>query len=175
MNMDSLLQDLRFGFRMLLKARGFTAACVLTLALGIGCATTMFSLFEGPILNRPPVRDLDRIANVWSVNNDTGTDRGLLSVPNFLDLRSRNTTFEEVAALAGSDKVLMANGEPHRVAALMVSENFFHMLGASPKLGRVFNQDDERAGAPSVAVISYAMWRTNFGGRPAGSMNSCSA
>jgi putative ABC transport system permease protein len=166
MNMDSLLQDLRFGFRMLLKARGFTAACVLTLALGIGCATTMFSLFEGPILNRPPVRDLDRIANVWSVNNDTGTDRGLLSVPNFLDLRSRNTTFEEVAALAGSDKVLMANGEPHRVAALMVSENFFHMLGASPKLGRVFNQDDERAGAPSVAVISYAMWRTNFGGRP---------
>ena len=62
MNMDSLLQDIRFGFRMLVKARGFTAACVLTLALGIGCATTMFSLFEGPILNRPPVRDLDRIA-----------------------------------------------------------------------------------------------------------------
>ena len=91
---------------MLLKARGFSAACVLTLALGIGCATTMFSLFEGPILNRPPVRDLDRIANVWAVNDQTGTDRGLFSVPNFLDLRSRNTAFEEVAALARSDKVL---------------------------------------------------------------------
>jgi putative ABC transport system permease protein len=150
---------------MLLKARGFTAACVLTLALGIGCATTMFSLFEGPILNRPPVRDLGRIANVWAINDQTGTDRGLFSVPNFLDLRSRNTTFEEVAALAGSDRVLMGTGEPHRVAVLMVSANFFHMLGATPKLGRVFTQDEEQSGAQTVAVISFAMWRTNFGGR----------
>jgi predicted permease len=166
MNMDSLLQDLRFGFRMLVKARGFTAASVLTLALGIGCATMMFSLFEGPILNRPPVPDLDRIANIWVVNQQTGTDRGLFSVPNFLDLRSRNTAFEEVAALAGSDKVLRATGEPRRVAAFMVSANFFHMLGASAKLGRVFSQDEEQPGAPHVAVISEAMWRTNFGGRP---------
>ncbi|MFZ0820777.1 MAG: ABC transporter permease [Candidatus Acidiferrales bacterium] len=166
MNMDSLLQDLRFGFRMLLKARGFSAACVLTLALGIGCATTMFSLFEGPILNRPPVRDLDRIANVWAVNDQTGTDRGLFSIPNFLDLRSRNTGFEEVAALARTDKVLRVTGEPHRVAALMVSANYFHMLGAIPKLGRVFNQGEEQPGAPRVAVIGEAMWRTNFGARP---------
>ncbi len=166
MNVDSLLQDIRFGFRMLVKARGFTAACVLTLALGIGCATTMFSLFEGPILNRPPVRDLDRIATVWVVNQQTGTDRGLLSVPNFLDLRSRNNAFEELAALADSDKVLRAAGEPRRVAALMVSANFFHLLGANPKLGRVFSQDEKQPGAPRVAVISETMWRTNFGGRP---------
>ena len=166
MNVDSLLQDLRFGLRMLLKGRGFTASCVLTLALGIGCATTMFSLFEGPILNRPPVRHLDRIANVWAVDDQAGTDRGLFSVPNFLDLRTRNTAFEEVAALAGSEKVLKATGEPHRVAALMVSANYFHLLGASPKLGRVFSQDEEQPRAPRVAVISEAMWRTNFGGRP---------
>jgi putative ABC transport system permease protein len=164
--MDSLLQDIHFGFRMLVKTRGFTVACVLTLALGIGCATTMFSLFEGPILNRPPVRDLDRIANVWVVNQRTGRDRELLSVPNFLDLRSRATVFEELAALAGSDKVLTDAGEPRRVAALLVSANFFHTLGASPKLGRLFSQDDEQLGAPRVAVISEAMWRTNFDGRP---------
>jgi putative ABC transport system permease protein len=166
MNMDSFLQDIHFGFRMLVKARGFTAACVLTLALGIGCATTMFSLFEGPILNRPPVPDVDRIAHVWVVNQQTGTDRGLLSVPNFLDLRSRTTAFEELAALADSDKVLTAAGEPRRVAALMVSANFFHLLGASPKIGRVFSKDDEQPSAPPVAVISEAMSRTNFGGRP---------
>jgi putative ABC transport system permease protein len=166
MNMDALLQDIRFGFRMLVKARSFTVAGVLTLALGIGCAMTMFSLFEGPILNRPPVRDLDRIANVWVVNQQTGTDRGLLSVPNFLDLRSRTTAFEELAALADSDKVLTGAGEPRRVAALMVSANFFHMLGASPKVGRVFSQDEEQPGAPRVAVISEAMWHTNFDGRP---------
>ncbi len=154
------LPTTRFALRIphVLKARGFSVACVLTLALGIGCATTMFSLFEGPILNRPPVRDLGRIANVWTINDQTGTDRGLLSVPNFLDLRSRNAAFEEVAALAGSDKVLITSGEPHWVAALMVSANFFHMLGAGPKLGRVFTQDEEQPGAPSVAVISYAMW-----------------
>jgi putative ABC transport system permease protein len=166
MKMDSLIQDIRFGFRMLVKARGFTAAGVLTLALGIGCATTMFSLFEGPILNRPPVRDLDRIANVWVVNQQTGTDRGLLSVPNFLDLRMHTPAFEELAALASSDMVLTASGESRRVPALMVSANFFHMLGASPKLGHVFSEDEEQPGAPRVAVISETMWGTSFGGRP---------
>jgi putative ABC transport system permease protein len=165
MNLGSLLQDIRFGFRMLVKARSFTAACVLTLALGIGCSTTMFSLFEGPMLNRPPVQDLDRIANVWVVNQQTGTDRGALSVPNFLDLRSRAAAFEELAALADSNKVLTAAGEPRRVAGLMVTANFFHMLGASPKFGRVFSQDEEQPGAPRVAVISETMWRTNFGER----------
>lgn len=166
MNMDSLLQDIRFGFRMLAKARGFAAACVLTLALGIGCAMTMFSLLEGPILNGPPLRDLDRIANVWVVNQQTGRDRDLLSFPNFLDLRSRAAAFEELAAMASSDKVLTATGELRRVATLMVSANFFQMLGASPKLGRTFSQDEEQPSAPRVAVISEGMWRTNFGGRP---------
>lgn len=163
--MDSFLQDIQFGFRMLAKARGFAAACVLTLALGIGCATTMFSLFEGPILNRPPVRDLDRMANVWVVNQQTGTGRGLLSVPNFLDIRSRATWFEELAAIAESDRVLTDTANPRRVATLMVSANFFRMLGASPKLGHAFFRDEEQPGAPRVAVISEAMWRTDFGGR----------
>jgi hypothetical protein len=80
--MGAFVRDVRFGFRMLLKAPDSATTGVLTLALGIGCATTMCSLFEGPILNRPPVRDLDRIANVWVVNQQTGADPGLLSVPN---------------------------------------------------------------------------------------------
>jgi len=164
--MNSLLQDLRFGFRMIVKARGFSAASVLTLALGIGCATMMFSLFEGPILNRPPVPDLDRIANIWVVNQQTGTDHGLLSIPNFVDIRSRTAAFEELAAMADSNKVLTGLGEMPRSAALMVSANFFHILSARPKLGRVFSQDEEQPGALRVAVISEAMWRTNFDGRP---------
>jgi len=151
---------------MLVKARGFTAGSVLTLALGIGGATTMFSLFEGPILARPPVRDLDRIANVWVVNQHTGTDGALLSVPNYLDLRKRTSAFEELAALAGADKVLTDAGESRRVAALMVSANFFPMVGARPKLGRVFSQDEEQPGAPHVVVISENLWATSFGGRP---------
>ena len=148
MNMDSLLQDLRFGFRTLMKTRGFAAACLLTLALGIGCATVMFSLVEGPMMNRPPVRDLNRIANIWVVNHETRGDRGLVSVPNFIDVRSRTTAFEELAALAESDEVLTGRSVAQRVATLMVSSNFFHMLGASPKIGRVFSPDEEQSGAP---------------------------
>ncbi|MFZ0818530.1 MAG: ABC transporter permease [Candidatus Acidiferrales bacterium] len=163
--MEALWRDLVYAGRIFRKNPSFTATAVLTLALGIGCATTMFSLFEGPILNRPPVHDLDRIANVWATNEQTATDRGLISVPNFIDLKSRNTAFEEIATLEGSDKVLKTSGEPRRVAALMVSANYFHMLGASPKLGRVFSQDEEQPGAPHVAVISEAMWHTNFNGR----------
>jgi predicted permease len=164
--LQSVLSDCRYALRQFRKNPAFTAVAILTLALGIGCATTMFSLFEGPILNRPPVRDLDRIANIWVVNRETGTERGPLSIPNFLDLRNRTTAFEELAALAGSDKVLTAAGEPERIAALMVSANYFDMLGASAKLGRVFSQDEDQPGAPHVAVISEAMWRTRFGGRP---------
>ena len=164
--MDSFLQDIRFGFRTLLKARIFAAACVLTLALGIGCATTMFSLFEGPILNRPPVSNLNQIANVWVINQKNGVDRGLVSVPNFLDLKSRATAFQELAALAASNDVLTDMGQPQRVSTLMVSPNFFHLLGARPKLGRTFSQDEEQLGASRVAIISEGMWRTVFGGSP---------
>jgi predicted permease len=165
MNIESLLQDARFGCRTLLKARGFAVACVLTLALGIGCATMMLSLFEGPILNRPPVHDLDKIANIWLVNYKTGDNRGLISGPNFQALRNSATAFKELAALAGPEEVLTGKGQPRRVAALTVSSNFFHLLGVTPKLGRTFSKDDEQLGALPVAVISDAMWRSDFGGR----------
>jgi len=165
MSIESFLQDARFGSRTLLKARGFAVACVLTLALGIGCATTMFSLFEGPILNRPPVHDLERIANIWMVNHKTGDNRGLVSGADFLALRNSATVFEELTALAGADEVLTGKGQPRHVAALMVASNFFHLLGVNPKLGRAFSKNDEQPGAPPVAVISDAIWHSDFGGR----------
>jgi predicted permease len=123
----------------------------------------MFSVYEGTILNRPPVRDLDRLANVWVVNYQTGADRGSFSIPDFLTLRSHMTTFEELAAFAESDPVLTGVGEPRRVETLMVSSNFFHMLGAYPKFGRVFTENEDQPGASPVAVISEGMWRKDFG------------
>src|ERR1039458_8649734 len=126
----------------------------------------MFSVYEGTILNRPPVRDLDRLANVWMVNYQTGADRGSLSIPDFLNLRSHMSTFEELAAFEGSDHVLTGVGEPRRVETLMVSSNFFHMLGAYPKLGRVFTENEDQPGASPVAVISEGMWRKDFGEKP---------
>jgi putative ABC transport system permease protein len=164
--MGCIAQDLRYALRQLRKNPGFTAVAVLTLALGIGCALTMFSVYEGTILNRPPVRDLDRLANVWMVNYQTGADRGSLSIPDFLNLRSHMSTFEELAAFDGSDHVLTGVGEPRRVETLMVSSNFFHMLGAYPKLGRVFTENEDQPGASPVAVISEGMWRKDFGEKP---------
>jgi len=166
LHMDAIFQDVRFGFRMLVKAPSFTATVVLTLALGIGCAMAMFSLVEGAILIRPPVQELDRIANVWVVNKQTGTDRGLLSVPTFLDLRDHAAAFEELAAFVEAEKVLTNAGEPRRVGVLMVSSNFFHMLGVNPKIGRVFAQGEDQPGSPHIAVISEGMWSADFGGKP---------
>jgi putative ABC transport system permease protein len=161
--MSGLAQDVRCALRQLRRNPGFAAVAVLTLALGIGCALTMFSTYEGAILNRPPVRDLDRLANVWIVNYQTGTDRGSLSIPDFLNLRSHMTAFEELAAFASSDRVLSRIGEPRRVETMMVSGNFFHLLGARPKLGRVFTENEGQPGASPVAVISEGLWRRDFG------------
>ena len=164
--MGGMAQDILFGLRQLRRNPGFAAVAVLTLALGIGCALTMFSVYEGVILNRPPVRDLDRLANVWMVNYETGADRARLSIPDFLNLRSHMSTLEELAAFAASDRVLTGLAEPRRVETLTVSSNFFHMLRADPKKGRIFTQSEDQPGAPPVAVISEGMWRRDFGERP---------
>lgn len=161
--MRELVRDLRFALRQLRKNPGFAAVAVLTLALGIGCALTMFSTYEGAILNRPPVRDLDRLANVWVVNYQTGTDRAPLSIPDFLNLRSHMTTFEELAAFSGSDHVLTRIGEPRRVETMMVTANFFHMLGGRPRFGRVFTENENLPVASPVAVVSEGLWRRDFG------------
>lgn len=163
--MGGMAQDLHCGFRQLRRNPGFAAVAVLTLALGIGCALTMFSVYEGAILNRPPVQDLDRLANVWTVNYQTGADRGRLSIADFLQLRTHMSTFEELAAFARFDRVLTGLAEPRRVETEMVSSNFFHMLGAYAKLGRVFTENEDRIGAPPVALISEGMWRRDFGGK----------
>jgi len=161
--MTGIAHDLYCGLRQLRRNPGFAAVAVLTLALGIGCALTMFSVYEGAILNRPPVRDLDRLANVWMVNYQTGADRARLSIPDFLNLRRHMSTFEELAAFAESDQLLTGLAEPRRVETLMVSSNFFHTLGAYPKLGRAFNENEDQPGAPPVAVISEGMWHKDFG------------
>lgn len=163
--MGGLPQDLSFAFRQLRKNSGFAVVAVLTLALGIGCALTMFSTYEGAILNRPPVHDLDRLANLWFVNYQTGADRAPLSIPDFLSIRNHTTSFEELAAFAESEHVLTRVGEPRRVETMTVSANFFHMLGAHPKLGRVFIENEDLPGAAAVAVISEALWRRDFGAR----------
>lgn len=163
---EGFWQDISFGFRMLRKAPGFTLIAAFTLLLGIGSSMTMFSMVQGPILDRPPVRDLQQIANLWVVDRPSGTDRGLLSIPNFVDIRSRVTAFEDLAALVGSGQVLTGLGEPRRVETLMVSANFFRMLGVAPKFGRDFSEEENRPGANRVAMISERLWRGALAAKP---------
>lgn len=162
--MDSILQDLRFGLRSLLKAPAFTATAALTLALGIGCSIVMFGLIEGVVLDRPAVREVERIVAIWGVDRQTGADRLPVSIPNFLEWRRRTAAFEELGAFESAERRFASGGEPRRVATEMVSANFFHLLGAAPRLGRGFGTEEESPGAPRVALISEGMWRSYFGG-----------
>ena len=160
--MDGLWQDLRYGFRMLFKHRGFTAIAVLTLALGIGATTAIFSVVDAVILRPPPFEEPERVVRMWgkfSQGNQAAT-----SPPDFLDYRAQNSTFEEFAAMRPSSYNLTGDAEPERVIAAQVTTNFFRALGVRPIHGRDFSAEEEQSGLAEVAIISEGLWRRRFGG-----------
>jgi putative ABC transport system permease protein len=165
--MQTLIQDLRYGVRMLLKRPGFTVIAVLTLALGIGANTAIFSVVHALLLKPLPYQEPDRLV-MLSEKSLTGQDgeypRWILSYPNFTDWRERAQSFEGMASirptsfnLTGVDRPLLAWGRT-------VSWNFFQLLGVQPQLGRLFAKEDGQYGAARTAVISNGMWREQFGG-----------
>ena len=165
-----LWQDLRYGMRALTKNPGFTAVAVLTLALGIGANTAIFSVVSGVLLSKPPVKDADRVMMVLSINRAKGWSYGLeqpASAPDFLDWRNESHAFEEMAAVEpGGDFSLTGQGEPRRVAGIRVSANYFHLLGVNAALGRTFVAGDDEPGREHIAILSYGLWQTHFGSDP---------
>ena len=160
--MDGLWQDLRYGFRMLFKHRGFTAIAVLTLALGIGATTSIFTVVDAVVLRPLPFEEPERVVRMWgkfSQGNQAST-----SPPDFLDYRAQNSTFEEFAAMRPSSFNLTGDAEPERVIAAQVTTNFFRALGVRPIHGRDFSAQEEQSGLDRVAIISEALWRRRFGG-----------
>ncbi len=165
--METLFQDIRYGLRILAKRPGFTIAAVLTLALGIGLNTAIFSLYNGVLLRPLPARDPERLVNLYSaVEGEPGT--GIFSYPAYAFYRDHNTEFSSVAAYAGGRVLLSAGGvAPESLQAQMVSANYFDILGASPALGRSFSPDEDKtAGSHPVVVLSYSSWQRRFGGDP---------
>ena len=161
--MNTLLQDLRYGFRMLAKNPGFTAVAMLTLALGIGANTAIFSVVN-PLLLRPlPFGDPGRLM----VLNETTEHQPRVSVayPNFLDWKQQNQVFEQMAAFQGTDFTLTGLDHPEQVPGANVSANLLTTLGVKPVWGRDFLPDDDRQEATPVAVVSYVFWQQRFGGR----------
>ena len=158
-----LWQDLRFGARMLLQQPGFTAVAVLSLALGIGATTTVFSLMNAVLLRPLPVKDPDTLVNV-----NKGTDMQTISYPDYLDYRSRNEVFTDLLAWSEAPLSLNLNGQAEQAYGMVVSGNYFSTLGVQPALGRFFNAEEDRTpGAHPVAVLSFALWQSRFGGDPA--------
>jgi putative ABC transport system permease protein len=159
--MSTFLQDLRFGLRMLAKNPGFTAVAVLTLALGIGANTVLFSLVNGVLLNPLRYAEPERLIALYS--RFPNYDRGSISYPNFLDWVRENRTFAALGAYRPDGFTLAGRGEPERVAAEMVSASFFPLLRVQPALGRTFLPEDDQIGAKPVVLISGGLWKRKFG------------
>ncbi len=163
--MDSIIKDIRYGVRGLLKRPGFTAIALVALALGIGANTAIFSLVNAVVIRPLPFPDPDRL--VWVYGNiRNGGSRASVSPPDFLDYRSQNKTFEQFAA-SGTQPLavnLTGSGEPERVSASAVTGNYFDTFGVTPAIGRTFTIDNEKPGSDQVTVLSHAFWQKRFGG-----------
>jgi putative ABC transport system permease protein len=163
--MLTLGQDLKYGFRMLLKNPGFTAVAVLTLALGVGATTAVFSVVNTVLLKPLPYTDPDRLMTVESVDVRHGTGSNYLSYPDFFDFRAQNHVFDHLVTSRDTNLILTGAGQPVQLDGEMVTWDLFPALGVKPELGRGFVQSEEAAGA-HVVVLSHALWQRQFGGDP---------
>lgn len=166
--MQTLLQDLRYGARMLLKNPGFTLVAIITLALGIGANTTIFSVINSLLLKPVPFPNADRLVLVWQRQANDPKDRNIVSAPNYWDWERKNDVFEKMAILdsAGKGYNLSGGGEPERVSGVRVSAGFFDVLGIKPRLGRTFTPEEEQPGKHQVVVISDGLWRNRYNADP---------
>jgi len=169
--MDTLLQDLRYAARTLVRARGFTIAVLLTLALGIGATTAMFGVVHGVLLRPLSFPAPDRLVMVWERTPEGTRDRNYVSPANVAEWREQSTTFEGLAAFVRFPASLTGQGEPEAVQGQAVTPNFFSLLRVRPALGRVFLPGDEdagdaAAGAPTPVILSHELWARRYNADP---------
>jgi putative ABC transport system permease protein len=163
--MHSLLQDIRYAARTFARRPGFTLAVVLTLAVGIGANSAIFSIVNGVLLRPLPYEAQDRLLRVFGRYVEFG--RTSFSYPDFVDLRTQTTSFERIAAYASSGTTLTGVDEPERLQNSLVVGDLFGVLGVRPLLGRTFRPEDERYGSHRVAVLGHRLWTRRFAADPA--------
>src|SRR5262245_6865036 len=157
--MDTLLQDVRYALRQFRTHPAFTAAAVLTLALGIGANTAIFSVVDGVLLRPAPFKEMDRLAVVWETDRNSGTTHEPASVPDFSDFQRRSVRFERLAAFSATEVNLTPErGDPFRLAAVVITHEFLPLVGMRPLVGRTFTEQEDRPNGPAVALISEALW-----------------
>jgi predicted permease len=158
--MTGLAQDIRYALRQVHKSPGFAIVTVVTLALGIGANTAIFSVVNGVLLNPLPFPHASRIVSMFEATPNFA--KGSISYPNFLDWQRDNRSFEAMAAYRGTDGSIIGVGQPESVRAQRVSANFFPILGVNPILGRNFTSEEDRRGANPTALISEGLWKRKF-------------
>jgi putative ABC transport system permease protein len=163
--MDTLLSDLRYALRTLRKSPTFAIVAVVTLALGIGANTVIFSLVDTVVIRALPYADSDRVVVVWEDNTPAGFSRNTPAPANYFDWRRMNRSFTDMAATRGATASLTGDGAPEQVIGRAASPSFFTVLGVQPLVGRTFTETEDRDGA-HVVVISYGLWQRRYGGDP---------
>jgi putative ABC transport system permease protein len=165
--METLLQDIRYGLRLLTRRPGFTAVAVIALALGIGANTAIFSVVNGVVLRPLPYKDPDRLAMVWSrrplLQAQVGSAEFPVSAGDFVDWRDQNQVFEQIAAFHSQPFNITGAGEPEYLGGVRASASLFSLLGVEPMLGRTFTPEEDQPGAERVVVISHGLWMRRFG------------
>lgn len=165
--LEHLPQDLRYASRRLRRSPGFTLVAVVTLALGIGANTAIYSVVDGVLLQAIPFADARRLVLVWETDRRSTTTREPVSWPDYIDLAARTRTLEAGAVFTGSEVTLTpVDGPPVRVSGMAVSQSFFPLVGVHPLLGRLFTREEDRPSGPGVVVLGEALWRSGFGADP---------
>jgi putative ABC transport system permease protein len=162
---DTLLQDFRYAFRTLAHSKGFTAVAVLTLALGFGVNTAIFSVVHAVLLRPLPYAQPEQLALIWSDFHQTGASRAPASGPIVRELQQRSRLFQDVAGIWVGSGIFTGDDHPEQIKLASVTTNFLAMLGVKPALGRVFLPEEKFGGRPAI-VISYGLWQRRFGGDP---------
>jgi predicted permease len=161
--MQTLWRDIRYGFHMLVKTPGFTIVAVLTLALGVGANSAIFSVVNSLLLNPLPYRDSDRLAIIWTHSPGANVDKDWPSPGQYEAVKANTTVFEDVAIVHGRSLNVGGLSNPTRAGAVAASSNLFPMLGVRPLLGRLFVQEEDTPEKPNTVILSNAFWRREFG------------
>jgi putative ABC transport system permease protein len=162
--LEAFVQDLRYGARRLVAAPAFALVAIVTLALGIGANTAIFSVAAGVLLRPLPYPSADRLAMIWMDNARLKLRQDWHSYPNYLDYKTRNTTFDDMAEFNRRFITLTGEGDPERLVGAHSSANLFEVLGVRPALGRTYSREEDAAGA-AVVVLSHRLWQRRFGAR----------
>lgn len=163
--METLIKDIRYGFRGLLKHPVFTAVAVITLALGIGANTAIFSVVNAVVLRPLPYQQPDRLVMLWGTNAKEGNPEQPASFLDFIDIKNQAKSFSELAAASPLwNFTITGDDEPEQMRGMYVSANLFHLLGVGPQRGRTFVPADDQVGVTPVAIVSNGLWQRRFGG-----------